>query len=98
MKLDPKLLAIEGHGAIQVEAAPLDKPPKIITLVGPICHWWNEWDSPRHQAYVQWRDAVRVACVKAGFLVYSPHRAIQGTWHTTPAGTYAYLNGKYLST
>jgi len=29
---------------------------------------------------VQWRDAVRVACVKAGFLVYSPHRAWQGAW------------------
>jgi hypothetical protein len=82
MRLDPKLLAIEGHGAVQVEEAELDRPPLIITLAGPICFWWGrEWDSERHKQYVEWRDALRVALVKAGYLVYSPHRAIQGAWH-----------------
>ena len=66
-------LAIEGHGAIQVDESP-DREPPIIVLAGPIKFWWQEgqWDSLRHQEYVQWRDAVRVALVKAGFAVYSP--------------------------
>ena len=74
------LLAKEGNGAVQVEASP-DKVPPIITLVGPIKVWWSEWDSPRHKQYTLWRDAVRVALVKAGVAVYSPHRAIQGRWN-----------------
>ena len=74
------LLAQEGNGAVQVEASP-EKVPPIITLVGPIKVWWSEWDSPRHQQYTQWRDAVRIALVKAGVAVYSPHRAIQGRWN-----------------
>lgn len=75
-----KLLAIEGNGAVQVEAS-LETPPKIVMLAGPIKCWWSEWDSPRHQEYTRWRDAVRVALVKAGCAVYSPHRAIQGRWN-----------------
>lgn len=74
------LLAKEGNGAVQVEASP-DVVPLIVTLVGPIKVWWSEWDSPRHQEYTHWRDAVRVALVKAGCAVYSPHRAIQGRWN-----------------
>lgn len=81
MSLDPKLLAQEGNGAVEVDEAVYSKPPPIITLVGPIKIWWSEWNSPRHEAYTVWRDAVRVALVKAGCLVYSPHRAIQGSWH-----------------
>jgi len=74
------LLAKEGNGAVQVDASP-DKVPPIVILAGPIKVWWNEWDSPRHKEYTHWRDAVRVALVKAGVAVYSPHRAIQGRWN-----------------
>ncbi len=79
--LDPELLAHEGDGAVQVDLP--DRKPLKVMLAGPIKFWWEpgQWDTPAHQAYVQWRDAVRVACVKAGFLVYSPHRAWQGAWH-----------------
>lgn len=80
MNLDPKMLAQEGNGAVQVDESP-DHCPLIVTLVGPIKVWWSEWDSPRHQEYTQWRDAVRVALVHAGCAVYSPHRAIQGSWN-----------------
>ncbi len=74
------LLAQEGNGAVQVDAS-FDQVPTIVTLVGPIKVWWSEWDSPRHQQYTQWRDAVRIALVKSGVAVYSPHRAIQGSWN-----------------
>jgi hypothetical protein len=78
-----EMLAQEGNGAVQVAAAAdLTKPyPKIVFLCGPICIWWSEWDSPRHKIYTQWRDAVRAALIHAGCLVYSPHRAISGSWH-----------------
>lgn len=79
-KYDPELLAREGNGAVQVDESP-DHVPPIITLCGPIKAWWSEWDSPRHQVYTAWRDAVRVALVHAGCAVYSPHRAIQGSWN-----------------
>jgi len=74
------MLAIEGNGAVQVDESPNEVPP-IVILAGPIKVWWSEWDSPRHQVYTKWRDAVRVALVKAGIAVYSPHRAIQGAWN-----------------
>ena len=78
--LDPALLAREGHGAVQVDLPTVQ--PLIVMLAGPIKIWWEDhmWDSDPHRQYSQWRDAVRVACVKAGFLVYSPHRAWQGAW------------------
>ena len=78
--LDPELLAREGHGAVQVDLP--TEEPLVVMLAGPIKIWWapGQWDSPPHREFVQWRDAVRVACVKAGFLVYSPHRAWQGAW------------------
>lgn len=78
--LDPKLLAREGNGAVQVDESPNVCPP-VITLVGPIKIWWSQWGSPGHQIYTEWRDAVRVALVHAGCAVYSPHRAIQGSWN-----------------
>jgi hypothetical protein len=79
-ELDPELLAREGHGALQVDL-PTSKP-LVVMLAGPIKIWWADgmWDTDSHHTYTQWRDAVRVACVKAGFLVYSPHRAWQGAW------------------
>jgi len=78
--LDPALLAIEGNGAVQVDASP-DKVPPIVTLCGPIKIWWSEWGSQRHIEYTKWRDAVRVSLVHVGCAVYSPHRAIQGSWN-----------------
>jgi len=75
-----ELLAHEGNGAVQVDAS-FDKVPPIVVLAGPIKVWWSEFGSERHQIYAQWRDAVRVALVKAGYAVYSPHRAIQGRWN-----------------
>lgn len=80
MNIDPEVLAREGNGAVQVDESP-DICPLIITLVGPIKIWWSEWDSDRHKKYTEWRDAVRVALVHAGCAVYSPHRAIQGSWN-----------------
>ena len=79
-ELDPELLAREGHGAVQVDL-PITQP-LVVMLAGPIKIWWDDgmWDTELHRAYTQWRDAVRVACVKEGFLVYSPHRAWQGAW------------------
>lgn len=75
-----EMLSREGNGAIRVDEA-FDSPAPVVVLIGPIRVWWSEWGSPRHQEYTRWRDAVRVACVKAGCAVYSPHRAIQGRWN-----------------
>lgn len=79
--LDPTALAREGEGAVEVDL-PSRRPLKVM-LAGPIKFWWEpgQWDTALHAEYVRWRDAVRVACVHAGFLVYSPHRAWQGAWH-----------------
>jgi hypothetical protein len=79
-ELDPELLAREGHGAVQVDLPTSE--PLVVMLAGPIKIWWADgmWDTDQHREYTQWRGAVRVACVKAGHLVYSPHRAWQGAW------------------
>jgi hypothetical protein len=79
-ELDPALLAREGEGAVQVDLP--TTTPLMVMLAGPIKVWWDEgmWDSEVHTVYTEWRDAVRVACIKAGHLVYSPHRAWQGAW------------------
>jgi hypothetical protein len=53
----------------------------IVMLVGPIDYWWNEnWESPQHLAYKQWRDEVNRKLVKAGHLVFRPHEAFKGAW------------------
>lgn len=77
-----QLLAKEGNGAVEVDESPKVCPP-VVVLIGPIKIWWKEgmWDSPQHIEYTEWRDAVRVALVKSGCAVYSPHRAIQGRWN-----------------
>ena len=77
---DPVGLAREGEGAVQVDLPTTE--PLVVMLAGPIKVWWQPgmWDTDAHRLYVEWRDAVRVACVKAGYLVYSPHRAWQGAW------------------
>jgi hypothetical protein len=74
------LLAIEGNGAVEV-AHPAVTQPIVITMIGPIKTWWGRITSPEYYAYARWRDAVRVAIVKEGHVIYSPHRAWQGSWH-----------------
>lgn len=55
---------------------------KIIMLVGPIDYWWNEnWNSPKHEAYMAWRNELNKALVEAGHLVYRPHEAFKGAWN-----------------
>ena len=75
-------LAIEGHGAIQVDESP-DVVPLIVFIAGPIKFWWQEgqWDTPQHKQYVIWRTAVETILVKSGFAVYSPYKAIRGRWN-----------------
>jgi hypothetical protein len=73
------LLAEESNGAVEV-----DNPvgvPLMICLIGPIKVWWGKLDSDEYREYAAWRDAVRVALIHQGHLVYSPHRAWQGAWH-----------------
>jgi hypothetical protein len=80
--LDIESLLVEEHGAVQVESGENANPP-FVFLAGPIRFWWEDgqWDSPLHQQYTKWRDDVRVALVRIGCLVYSPHRAWQGRWN-----------------
>lgn len=52
-----------------------------IVLVGPIDYWWNEnWETPEHLNYKNWRDHVNRLLVEAGHLVYRPHEAMKGAW------------------
>lgn len=52
-----------------------------IALLGPISWWWNDrWDTPEHQAYVEWRQRVHDALVAAGHLVYRPDSCWKGNW------------------
>lgn len=53
----------------------------LVVLVGPIAHWWDDnWDTPEHAAYVQWRTRVSEWLVEHGYLVYRPHEAFKGAW------------------
>jgi len=71
-------LALEGHGAIQVEKAGTAKI--IVTIVGPISFWWQEgnWDSPLHKQYVEWREAMRVALVRTQEAPQAHHQVPAG--------------------
>lgn len=52
-----------------------------VTLCGPIGYWWDEnWNTPQHWRYVEWRDLASRALVDAGHLVYRPHEAFKGAW------------------
>lgn len=74
-----KLLAEEGNGAVESHLP--DDRPLLVVLIGPIKTWWGRIDSEEYNDYATWRDAVRVAVIHQGHLVYSPHRAWQGAWH-----------------
>lgn len=53
----------------------------IVILVGPIDFWWNEnWLTPAHLEFKEWRDRVSREFVEAGHLVYRPHEAFKGAW------------------
>lgn len=53
----------------------------VIAVLGPIKHWWDEnWMTPEHVAYENWRTIAEDALVEAGYLVYRPHGAFRGTW------------------
>jgi hypothetical protein len=73
------LLAEEGNGAVETHLP--EKKPLLVVLIGPIKTWWGRIDSEEYKEYALWRDAVRVALIHEGHLVYSPHRAWQGAWH-----------------
>ncbi len=43
-------------------------------LAGPIKHWWNEnWKTPAHLRYEEWRNRLSDALIAEGYLVYRPH-------------------------
>lgn len=53
----------------------------IVFLAGPIEHWWDEnWNTPEHWLYAEWRDLLSKALVARGHLVYRPHEAFKGTF------------------
>lgn len=49
-------------------------------LVGPIKAWWDEFGSPRHEEFANWRKLLSDALVEHGHLVYRPHEAWKGEW------------------
>ena len=81
--IDPRFLALldeeDSNGA--VESFLPEGTPLRVVIIGPIKTWWGRLDSAEFREYSQWRDAVRIALVRNGHLVYSPHRAWQGAWH-----------------
>jgi hypothetical protein len=53
----------------------------IITLIGPITYWWDNWDTPEHLEYVAHRELVSDLLVQRNHLVYRPFEAYKGLWH-----------------
>lgn len=52
-----------------------------VFLAGPIDYWWNEnWETPAHIEYLDWRKQINQWLVEAGHCVYRPHEAIKGAW------------------
>lgn len=52
-----------------------------IFIAGPVEHWWAEnWHTPEHYAYIEWRNKVSAMLVESGHLVFRPHEAIKGAW------------------
>lgn len=70
-----------GHGAYDGESR-TGTPAAIILLAGPIKFWWDDnWMTPEHVRYVEWRQKVTDALVGDGYLIYQPHAAWKGTWN-----------------
>jgi hypothetical protein len=73
---------VDGHGAQDGAARDPDYKSLIVFIGGPIKHWWDEnWMSPEHLRYDDWRTQVEQALIAAGFLVYKPYTAWKGTWN-----------------
>lgn len=73
---------VSGHGAQDGSARDPDYKSLIVFIGGPIKHWWDDnWMSPEHLRYDEWRTKVEEACIAAGFLVYKPYTAWKGTWN-----------------
>jgi hypothetical protein len=73
---------VSGHGAQDGQARDPNYKALIVFLGGPIKHWWDEnWMTPEHLRYDEWRTKVEEACIAAGFLVYKPFTAWKGTWN-----------------
>lgn len=54
----------------------------IVFLAGPIDVWWNEnWNTPAHLEYKEWRNELNRRFVEAGHLVYRPHESFKGAWN-----------------
>jgi hypothetical protein len=71
-----------GHGAQDGSARDPNYKALIVFIGGPIKHWWDEnWMSPEHIRYDEWRTKVEEACTAAGFLVFKPYTAWKGTWN-----------------
>lgn len=73
---------VSGHGAQDGSARDPNYKALIVVIGGPISHWWDEnWMSPEHIRYDEWRTKVEEAMIAAGFLVYKPYTAFKGTWN-----------------
>jgi len=73
---------VSGHGAQDGSARDPDYKALIVFIGGPIKHWWDEnWMSPEHLRYDEWRTKTEEACIAASFLVYKPYTAWKGTWN-----------------
>jgi hypothetical protein len=54
----------------------------IVFMAGAVAYWWDEnWISPEHYEYLQWRNDLRAALITLGFLVYAHYEAFKGTWN-----------------
>lgn len=54
----------------------------IAFMAGAVAYWWDEnWISPEHYEYLQWRNDLRAALITLGFLVYAHYEAFKGTWN-----------------
>lgn len=78
---DPYVTHLAEEGQHPVESSLPRVKPLLVVLIGPIKTWWGRLDSDEYRNYSEWRDAVRVACIQAGHLVFSPHQAWQGAWY-----------------
>jgi hypothetical protein len=71
---------ISGQGALDVLGRPKNEP-LIVMVAGPIGWWWDEnWMTPEHIRYDQWRSRIVEELVAAGHLAYLPFQAFKGTW------------------
>lgn len=68
---------------------------KIIFFAGAVAYWWFEnWDTPQHWEYLEWRKAAEAACIGQGYLVYKHYDAFKGTWtdKATPINNFALMH------